>query len=98
MTKAAIAEIDLNRLVSNVREIEKSAPGTGVIPVIKADAYGHGAVQVARRLEKAGFQIDERDPYSFYLGCVQMVMRGKKGKIIGVADPRRDGSAEGPKK
>jgi gamma-glutamyltranspeptidase/glutathione hydrolase len=43
-----------------------------------------------------GFQVDVREPYSFYLGCVQVVMR-EKGGFIGVADPRRDGAAGGPK-
>lgn len=47
-------------------------------------------------LAKYGFTIDVRDPYSFYLGCVQLVMIDGKD-IIGVADPRRDGSAGGPK-
>jgi gamma-glutamyltranspeptidase/glutathione hydrolase len=47
-------------------------------------------------LEQHGFQIKPRDPYSFYLGCVQMVMREGQ-EFIGVADPRRDGSASGPK-
>jgi len=46
-------------------------------------------------LEKHGFQVDLRDPYSFYLGCVQLVM-SEKGEFVGVADPRRDGSAAGP--
>jgi gamma-glutamyltranspeptidase/glutathione hydrolase len=46
-------------------------------------------------LERHGFRIDVRDPYSFYLGCVQMVMRDGD-KFTGVADPRRDGSAGGP--
>ena len=32
--------------------------------------------------------------YSFYIGCVQLVMRDKRG-LIGVADPRRDGAAGG---
>jgi gamma-glutamyltranspeptidase/glutathione hydrolase len=48
-------------------------------------------------LASKGFEIDIRDPYSFYLGCVQMIMRNRKGEYIGVADPRRDGSAKGPK-
>ncbi len=43
-----------------------------------------------------GFTIDERDPYSFYLGCVQLVMRSGRDEYLGVADPRRDGSAGGP--
>jgi len=47
-------------------------------------------------LETQGFQVEVRDPYSFYLGCVQLVMR--EGELfIGVADPRRDGSAAGPR-
>jgi len=46
-------------------------------------------------LQRFGFEIDERDPYSFYLGCVQMVQR-EGNKFLGVADPRRDGSAGGP--
>jgi gamma-glutamyltranspeptidase/glutathione hydrolase len=46
-------------------------------------------------LEKRGYTVDMRDPYSFYLGCVQLVVQ-EKGEFIGVADPRRDGSAAGP--
>jgi len=37
----------------------------------------------------------ERDAYSFYLGCIQLVLRDRSG-FTGVADPRRDGSAAGP--
>lgn len=47
-------------------------------------------------LQKYGFTVDIRDPYSFYLGCVQLVINDSK-EFIGVADPRRDGSAGGPK-
>jgi gamma-glutamyltranspeptidase/glutathione hydrolase len=48
-------------------------------------------------LSSQGFQINIREPMSFYLGCIQMVL--KEGReFIGVADPRRDGSASGPKK
>jgi gamma-glutamyltranspeptidase/glutathione hydrolase len=46
-------------------------------------------------LERHGFEVVPRDPYSFYLGCVQVVLRGRDG-FTGVADPRRDGSAGGP--
>ncbi len=48
-------------------------------------------------LEKHGFTIDVREPYSFYLGCVQLVMH-EGNKFVGVADPRRDGEAGGPTK
>lgn len=46
-------------------------------------------------LERHGFTPDPREPYSFYLGCVQLVLR-QGGEFVGVADPRRDGSAAGP--
>ena len=45
-------------------------------------------------LEEYGFSIDVREPMSFYLGCVQMV-QWENEEFIGVADPRRDGSAKG---
>jgi gamma-glutamyltranspeptidase/glutathione hydrolase len=47
-------------------------------------------------LEQAGYSVTARDPYSFYLGCVQAVMR-KDGQFHGAADPRRDGAAGGPR-
>ena len=46
--------------------------------------------------EEQGFKIDVRDPYSFYMGCVQLIMRDGE-RFVGVADPRRDGAAGGPK-
>ena len=50
---------------------------------------------VPSSLRRRGFSIDEREPFAFYMGCVQLVQRGRK-EFIGVADPRRDGSAGGP--
>jgi gamma-glutamyltranspeptidase/glutathione hydrolase len=46
-------------------------------------------------LEGRGFTVDRREPYSFFMGCVQLVLREGK-TYIGVADPRRDGTARGP--
>lgn len=43
------AEIDLDAIANNVRELKSAAsPGTEMIAVIKADGYGHGAIEVAR--------------------------------------------------
>jgi gamma-glutamyltranspeptidase/glutathione hydrolase len=50
---------------------------------------------IPEALQATGFEIQRRDPYSFYLGCVQLVLRNG-GELVGVADPRRDGSAAGP--
>ncbi len=48
------AEIDLGALVSNYRLLaERARPGQ-LLPIVKADAYGHGAVRCARALEDAG--------------------------------------------
>ena len=52
---------------------------------------------IPEELRRHGFEVVMRDPYSFYLGCVQMVIRNHKtGELTGVADPRRDGAASGP--
>ena len=45
------AEVDLDRLHGNVDAIARAA-GVPLIPVIKANAYGHGAVAVARELAR----------------------------------------------
>ena len=43
-------KIDLDAIADNFAAVEKKA-GVPVMAVIKADAYGHGAIQVARLLE-----------------------------------------------
>lgn len=51
------AEIDLNALEHNYNEIRQMiAPESEMMCVIKADAYGHGAVALAHELEKLGAQ------------------------------------------
>lgn len=45
------ADIDLSALRRNLaRVVARVSPGTSVLAVVKADAYGHGAVPVARAL------------------------------------------------
>ena len=49
------AEIDLEALANNLRWIRYGmGDGFGVITVVKADAYGHGLRQIARRLMQSG--------------------------------------------
>ena len=43
-------QIDLDAIWDNLRAVQEKA-GTAVMAVVKADAYGHGAVQVARHLD-----------------------------------------------
>jgi len=49
------AEIDLDALRGNVGQIKKAISSrTGLIAVVKANAYGHGALEVARTLAQVG--------------------------------------------
>jgi alanine racemase len=48
------ADIYLENIVHNYREIKKHVGDSRVMAVVKADAYGHGAVPVSLALEKAG--------------------------------------------
>jgi len=56
MDHKTVAEINLNNLAYNIHAIEGKVSPTGVIPVVKANAYGHGAVPVAKHLVKEGFK------------------------------------------
>jgi len=47
-----IAEIHLDHLVHNLTEIRKKVAPAEVMAVVKADAYGHGAVPITKRLVK----------------------------------------------
>ena len=49
------AEVDLDALAHNYRQARRMiGPGVRYLGVVKADAYGHGAVQVGRKLEALG--------------------------------------------
>jgi alanine racemase len=53
--RPAWLEIDLDALETNLAVLrEVAGPGVRVEPVVKAEAYGHGAVEVATTLERAG--------------------------------------------
>lgn len=48
------AEIDLNAIAHNLNVVREAAGQAKVLAVVKADAYGHGVVPVARRLQLEG--------------------------------------------
>lgn len=48
------AEIDLNAIGHNMREIRRVSQSKDIIAVVKADAYGHGAVDVVPVLVENG--------------------------------------------
>ena len=49
------AEIDLNQLAANFKQIKQRVASTArIMAIVKANAYGHGAVECARRLAAEG--------------------------------------------
>lgn len=63
MTPRVTATVDLAAIRHNLRQVRRYAPQSKVMAAIKADAYGHGAVPVARAL------LDQAD--SFGVACMQ---------------------------
>ena len=56
-TARSWAEIDLGNLRHNVKVLSALLPeGCQLMPAVKADAYGHGAVPVARELNRLGIR------------------------------------------
>lgn len=53
----AWVEIDRSALKHNVRQIQSLlAPNTAIMAVVKADAYGHGAIEIARTVVAEGVE------------------------------------------
>jgi alanine racemase len=53
MTRPARALIDLQALRHNFSRVRQAAPDSRTIAIIKANAYGHGTVEIARNLSDA---------------------------------------------
>jgi alanine racemase len=55
--RPTVGEVDLGALEFNYRQIKKRIPeDVKLLAVVKADAYGHGAVPVSLRLERLGVE------------------------------------------
>ncbi|MGH9760480.1 MAG: alanine racemase, partial [Blastocatellia bacterium] len=49
------AEVNLDNLIHNFGVVKAMVgPGVGIMPAVKAEGYGHGAIECARVLETAG--------------------------------------------
>ncbi|MFQ5703106.1 MAG: alanine racemase [Gemmatimonadales bacterium] len=57
-TGRAWIEVNLANLVANAQTVRAAAKGAALLPMVKADGYGLGAVEVARALE-------DLDPWGF---------------------------------
>jgi len=52
--RPTVVEVSLARLTENLRAIETAVAPAAVMPIVKANAYGHGLVEVARHLVTQG--------------------------------------------
>ncbi len=52
--RPTVAQINLEALSHNYAEVVRRAEGRNILAVVKAGAYGHGAVPVSRRLLSLG--------------------------------------------
>src|SRR5690349_791754 len=77
MIRRTRVEIDLQAIVGNAAAL-RAVTGTGLYAVVKADAYGHGAVAVAHALERA------RAADGF---CVSLVEEGVVLRQAGIRQP-----------
>ena len=71
------AVVDLGAMEHNFREVTRRAEGRTVLAVVKAQAYGHGAVRVSRHLLALGADM---------LG-VALVEEGKELRDAGIKAP-----------
>lgn len=53
MSHTAIATIDLSAIRHNLQQVRTLAPAANIMAVVKADAYGHGLIEVANTLSEA---------------------------------------------
>jgi len=50
------AEIDLSALRHNLQIVRNASGSAGIMAVVKAEAYGHGLIQIARELTQLGVE------------------------------------------
>ena len=62
MARPIVATVDLAAIAANVAQVRRYAPGTEVMAVVKANAYGHGLLRVLPALADAdGLALIELD-------------------------------------
>jgi len=79
--------IDRAKLIQNLREYQKKAPGVNVAPVLKSNAYGHGLIPVAQTLDPFICEDKKRSKASFFVvdslyEAQQLRLEGIRAKIV----------------
>jgi len=83
------AEVHLDRLLNNYKEVQRLAQGKGIFAVVKANAYGHGSLEVAKFLK------EKSDVYGFavatYKEGAELLEGGVKGPILVMSSTIEEG-------
>lgn len=58
MTRPAVIHVDLDALHHNCQRIREFSPNSNVLGIVKANAYGHGAIDIAQALAQPGSGVD----------------------------------------
>lgn len=74
MARNLWADIHLDAITHNYRLAKAQAPGARACAIIKADAYGHGAVAVARHLD--------READAFGVACIEEALELREAGIV----------------
>lgn len=75
--------LDLDALDHNFEVVRQLAPGKRIIPVVKADAYGHGAIAISMRLAPHAYAFAVAQPSE----GVQLRKAGIKNPILVLCSP-----------
>lgn len=75
--RPTIAEINLNNLLFNYRNIKKKVGKSKIMTVVKADAYGHGMIECVKALETIG----EKRPSYYGIALLEEAIELRKAKI-----------------
>lgn len=54
IVRPTYVEVNLNRLTENYRAIQQAVGSSSIMPILKANAYGHGLVEVAQHMAQLG--------------------------------------------
>lgn len=75
MIPRVTATVDLGCIQHNLNVVRGLAPRSRVMAAVKADAYGHGAVPVARALESAGVD-------ALAVACLEEAMELRQAHVV----------------
>jgi alanine racemase len=86
--RPTIAQIDLGAIRQNLKLVRQLAPGCAICAIVKANAYGHGLIPVAKTLAKAG-RVDVTDVPGAYVEDEVVLMGRQQGDEISASELAR---------